>query len=169
MKIPQVNKRYIVIKKSKIHSNGIYAKKNIKKGIKVIEYVGEIVSKKEGDKRAQEQYKKHRKNKNHGAVYVYDLTTKYDLDGNFKWNPARLINHSCNPNCKYKQIKLKIFIISIKPIKKGEEITYDYGYDLEDYKDHKCRCGSKNCLGYIVGKRYKKQFLRLRKKKNNKK
>jgi len=166
-KIPKVNTKYIKVRNSKIHSKGVYAKKNIKKGTKIIEYIGEIICKDEGDKRAQEQYKQHKKDKNSGAVYIYDLTKKYDLDGNFKYNPARLINHSCEPNAKYKQIGLRIFIVSIKPIKKGEEITYDYGYDLDDYKQHKCRCGSKKCIGYIIGKNYRNDFKRLLQKKSN--
>ncbi|MFA5259080.1 MAG: SET domain-containing protein-lysine N-methyltransferase [Candidatus Pacearchaeota archaeon] len=164
MKIPKVNTKYILIKNSKIHGKGVYAKKNIKKGTRVIEYVGEIITKEEGDKRSEEQFKKSIKNKSEGSVYVYDLTKKYDLDGNFKYNPARLINHSCEPNCKYKLEGLKIWIISIKPIKLGEELSYDYGYDLEDYKHHKCRCGSKKCIGYIIGKNFRKDFEKLRRK-----
>ncbi|VVB78932.1 SET domain protein [uncultured archaeon] len=163
-RIPKVNTKYIKVKKSKIHNNGVFASKNIKKGTKIIEYVGEIVSKEEGDKRSEEQFKRSRKNKSEGSVYVYDLTKKYDLDGNFKWNPARLINHSCEPNAKYKQVGLKIFIIAIRSIKKGEEISYDYGYDLDDYKDHKCKCGKEKCIGYIIGKNYRKDFEKLRKK-----
>ena len=166
--IPKVDIKYILVKKSKIHSNGVYAKKDIRKGTKIIEYVGELVSKEEGDKRSENQYKAHKKDKNAGAVYVYELTKKWDLDGNFSYNPARLINHSCEPNAKYKQIGLKIFIVSIKKIKKGEEITYDYGYDLEDYKNHKCRCGSKKCIGYIIGKNFLKDFKKLQKKKKKK-
>jgi len=160
-KIPKVNKKYIIIKKSKIHNKGVYAKRDIKKGIKIIEYVGEIISKKEGDERAEKQYRQHKKDKNLGAVYIYDLNKKWDLDGDFRYNPARLINHSCEPNAKYKQIGLKIFIIAIKTIKRGEEITYDYGYDLEDYKKHKCKCGAKKCLGYIIGKNYRKEFKKI--------
>jgi len=164
-KIPKVNTKYILVKKSKIHNKGVYAKKDIKKGTRIIEYVGEIVSRDEGDKRAGEQYREHKKDNNSGAVYVYELTKKWDLDGNFSYNPARLINHSCEPNAKYKQIGLKIFIIAIRNIKKYEEITYDYGYDLEDYKHHKCKCGSKKCIGYIIGKNHLKEFKKILDKK----
>lgn len=167
-KIPKVNTRYILIKNSKVHGKGVFAKTDIRKDTKIIEYVGELISKKEGDRRSEIHYKEHKKDKNRGAVYIYDLNKKYDLDGNFKWNPARLINHSCSPNSKYKIIKNKVWIIAKKPIKKGEEINYNYGYDDEDFKDHPCKCNSKNCIGYIVGPRYKKSLLKKLKKAKNK-
>ena len=160
------NKLY-VIKNSKIHGKGVYARIDIKKRTKIIEYVGEKLTKKQGDVRAQEQYNLSKKNKNMGSVYVFELDNKYDIDGYVSWNPARLINHSCDSNCKYKMINKGIWIVARKDIKKGEEITYDYGYDLEDYKDHPCKCGSKNCIGYIVGKHYKKKLIRILKKKKN--
>jgi len=160
-KIPKTNTKYILIKNSKIHGKGIYAKKNIKKGTKIIEYIGEIISKDEGYKRAGDQYKLSKKNKNLGAVYVFELNKKYDLDGSFKYNLARFINHSCNPNSKYKQKGLRIWIVAKNNIKKGEEISYDYGYDLKEYKNHKCKCGSKKCIGYIIGKNFKKDLKKL--------
>jgi len=150
----------IVVKNSKIHSKGMYAKTDIKKGTKIIEYTGEVISKEEGDIRAEEQYKLSKKNKENGAVYVFELNKKFDIDGNVEHNIARFLNHSCNPNCKYKIENNHIWIISIKDIKKSEEITYDYGYDLVDYKDHPCKCNSENCIGFIIGKKYRNQFKR---------
>jgi hypothetical protein len=73
------------------------------------------------------------------------------MDGDVSWNPARLINHSCSNNCDYNGTGLKLWVIAIKDIKKGEEITADYGFGYdEDYKQFKCKCKSKNCCGYIV-------------------
>ena len=64
---------------------------------------------------------------------------------------ARLINHSCNPNCEVEGKGLKLWIVAIKDIKKGEELSYDYGFGYdEDYKQFVCKCGAKNCVGYIV-------------------
>ena len=166
MKTPKANTKYISVKKSKIHNNGVYAKKDIKKGTRIIQYIGEIISKDEGNKRAAEQYKSAKKNKNLGSVYVFELNKKYDLDGNFKYNIARFINHSCEPNCKFTIKKNKIWIIAKKNIKKGEELNYDYGYDLEDYKSHRCKCGSKSCLGYIVAKEHRKKLKRILNKRN---
>ena len=73
------------------------------------------------------------------------------MDGDFKFNTARLINHSCDPNCEVTGTGLKIWIYAIRDIKKGEELSYDYGFNFDkDYKDYPCRCGSKKCVGYIV-------------------
>ena len=142
----------IVVKKSKLHGKGLFAKKDLKEGTKVIEYVGKKVTKKQSDKIATKQLKKAGENKKLGQVYIFTLNKKYDVDGNYSYNVARLANHSCDPNCDTDIIKGKIYIMALRDIKKGEEITYDYGFefDKDDYKDHICKCGSKNCIGYIV-------------------
>ena len=140
------------VKKSSIHGSGIVATASIKKNKKIIEYIGEIISKKEGDRRSAERIKKYLNKKNEGSVYVFELNSKYDIDGSPKYNKARFINHSCNPNCEVDIIKNQIWISSIKNIKKGEELFYDYGYpfDKDDYHDHPCKCKSKKCIGYII-------------------
>ena len=156
-------------KKSNIHGVGIVAAKEIKKDNKIIEYIGDKISKKEGDKRSAERIKKYLHKKNEGSVYIFELNKKYDIDGSPLYNKARYINHSCNPNCEVDIIKNEIWICSIKNIKKGDELTYDYGYpfDKDDFKDHICKCGSKKCIGYIISKddwsRYKK-YLNKNKK-----
>ena len=102
-------------------------------------------------------------------MYIFELNSKYDIDGSYLYNKARYINHSCNPNCEVDIIKNEIWISAIKIIKKSEELSYDYGYpfDKDDYQDHICRCGSKNCIGYIISQddwpKYKK-FLKKTKK-----
>ena len=48
----------------------------------------------------------------------------------------------------------RVWIIATRNIKKGEEILYNYNYDLEDAFDNPCYCGSKNCIGYMVGEDY---------------
>ena len=61
------------------------------------------------------------------------------------------INHSCDPNCEVFGSGLKIWVYAMKNIKKGEELSYDYGFSYDDdYKDYPCRCGAKSCAGYIV-------------------
>ena len=142
------------IKKSKIHGSGIIATENIPKNTKIIEYVGEKISKKEGDKRSTERIKKYLNKKNEGSVYIFELNKRYDIDGLFEYNSARYINHSCNPNCEVEIIKNQIWIISIKNIKKNSEFNYDYGYpfDKDDFKDHVCKCGSNKCIGYIISR-----------------
>ena len=131
------------VKKSNIDKKGLYASKNIKSEVKIIDYIGKIITKKEAQKNSKFDNKK--------DIYLFNINEKYDLDGDFKWNAARLINHSCSPNCEVEGKGLKLWIVSIKEIKKGEELTYDYGFGYDaDYKQFPCKCGSMNCVGYIV-------------------
>tara|TARA_B110000858_G_scaffold47823_1_gene55164 strand:- start:517 stop:1005 length:489 start_codon:yes stop_codon:yes gene_type:complete len=157
------------IKKSKIHGTGIVASEDIKRGIQVIQYIGEKISKKEGDKRSEERIRKYLKRKNEGSVYVFELNKNYDIDGSPLYNKARFINHSCDPNCEVEIINNEIWIVSIKKIKKGAELNYDYGYpfDKDDFADHNCKCESKNCVGYIISQddwpKYKNYLKKIKK------
>ena len=147
-------------KSSNIDNRGLFASKNIRKGTKIIYYIGKIITKK--------QTENNPKFDNDKAIYLFNLNNRYDLDGDFTYNTARLINHSCNPNCEVEGKGLKLWISSIKDIKKNEELTYDYGFSFdENYKDFPCKCGSKNCCGYIVreGSRWR---IKKKKKKSNK-
>ena len=131
------------IKKSNIDNKGLIAAKNIKKGTKIIEYKGKLISKKESEENP--------KFDNEKKIYLFEINKRYDLDGDFRFNTARLINHSCNPNCEVTGKGLKLWIESTKEIKKGEELSYDYGFSFdEDFKNYPCRCNSSNCCGYIV-------------------
>ena len=149
------------VKKSKVHGTGVFATGNIKKGTNIIQYIGDKITKSEGDKRSAERIKKYLNKKNEGSVYIFELNKKYDIDGSPEYNKARYINHSCEPNCEVDIIKSEIWISSIKKIKKGEELNYDYGYpfDKVDFKDHLCKCGSNKCIGFIISqddwKKYK--------------
>ena len=150
------------IKKSNIDNKGLYAKQDIKDRTKIIEYKGKIITKK--------QVEKDPKFDNEKAIYLFNINKKYDLDGDFSWNIAGLINHSCNNNCDYDGKGLKIWVKAIKDIKKGEEFTCDYGFSYDDdYKQFPCKCGSKNCCGYIVRAesrwRINKKFAMSNKKK----
>ena len=151
-------------KKSHVHGSGLFAVQNIKKGSKIIEYIGDKVTKKEGDKRADKQIKQYKKNKNNGMVYVFELNKLYDIDGSVSHNHAKLINHSCNPNCEVEIINNEIWISAIKNIKKYTELSYNYGYSYDtDYVDHICKCGSSNCVGYILDEDH---WPKLKNKKN---
>ena len=131
------------LKKSNIDNRGLYASKNIKAGTTIIHYKGKLITKKETEKNP--------KYDNEKAIYLFNVNSRYDLDGDFEFNTARLINHSCNPNCEVAGKGLKLWIFALKNIKKGEELSYDYGFSYdENYKDYKCKCRSKNCCGYIV-------------------
>ena len=133
------------IKKSKIDSKGrgLYATKDIKAGTKIINYIGKILTNKEVDES--------NKFDNTKPIYLITLNKRFTLDGDFTWNTAGLINHSCNNNCDYEGKGLKIWVSAIKDIKKGEEFTCDYGFSFDkDYKQFPCNCKAKNCCGYIV-------------------
>ena len=131
------------VKKSEIDNYGLYAVKDIKDRTRIIEYKGKILTKK--------QVEENSKFDNDKAIYLFNINKKYDLDGDFKYNTARLINHSCDPNCEVYGAGLKVWVYAIRDIKKGEEVTYDYGFGYDEYyKDFPCKCGSKNCVGFIV-------------------
>ena len=108
---------------------------------------------------------------NSKAIYLFTLNKKIVLDGNIKSNTAKYINHSCNPNCEVDITNEEIWISSIKAIKKGDELSYDYGYsfDKNDFRDHLCKCGSKNCIGYIISSDEWDKYLKHIKKIINKK
>jgi len=146
-----VENNYIEVRKSGLHGTGVFAKVDIPAGAKIIEYVGERITKQQSDKVAEERIEKYRGNEKESAgVYLFELNNGYDLNGDVEWNPARFINHSCNPNADTLNDRHHIWIYAKKDIKKGEEITYDYGYDIDDYQSHPCYCGSENCVGFIV-------------------
>ena len=131
------------IKKSKIDKKGLYASQNIEKGTKIIEYKGKIISVKKSEVDPKFDNKK--------AIYLFNINNRYDLDGDFKFNIARLINHSCNPNCEVFGEGLKIWVYAMKDIKKGEELSYDYGFSFdENFREFPCNCQSENCVGFIV-------------------
>ena len=145
------------IKKSKIDKNGLYANRDIKKGTKIIEYKGKIISVKQSETDP--------KFDNGRAIYLFNLNKKYDLDGDFKFNTARLINHSCNPNCEVFGTGLKVFVYAMKNIKKGDELSYDYGFSYDcDYKQFPCKCRSKNCIGFIVREGSRWRLKKIKKK-----
>ena len=133
----------VLFKESPIHGIGGFARANIPVAARVIEYVGERIDKRESMRRCEEN-----------NAYIFTLDSEQDLDGNVEWNPARFINHSCAPNCDAEMIDGRIWIVAKRDIKAGEEITFNYGYDLEEYKDYPCGCGSPGCVGYIVAEEF---------------
>ena len=134
---------------SPIQGTGLFARMALRQGDTVLEYLGEKITKQESARRCQQQ-----------NWYIFSLDKEFDLDGNFEWNPARLVNHSCNPNCEADLKEGKIWIVALRDIPAGEEITFDYGYDLEDYREHPCRCGAPDCVGFIVAQEFLGQLRR---------
>lgn len=136
---------------STVHGYGLYAAKDIPKGTRVIEYVGEKISKAESDRRDEERRARQEAGDD-GCVYLFELNERFDIDGDVAWNTARLINHSCDPNCETEYAKGGIWISALRDIAAGEELNYDYGFDWDNWQDHPCRCGAPTCCGYILKK-----------------
>ena len=161
-----ITSKYIEVRESEIHGTGVFASTKVPKGKKVIEYIGEKITKKESARRSIALIEKNRGSETDGAVYIFEVNKRHDIDGNIPENTARFINHSCDPNCEPDVIKNRVWLISTRKIKKGEELSYNYGFDLEDYEEHKCRCGAKECIGYITAEdNWPKLKKRLAKKK----
>lgn len=128
------------VAKSPIHGFGLFAARKIQPGERLLEYVGEKISKTESLRRCIG-----------GNNFICDLGERFDLDGNVNWNPARFANHSCAPNCAVELIDGHLWVVAEREIEAGEELTCNYGYDFADYREHPCLCGAANCVGYIVG------------------
>lgn len=124
---------------SPIEGRGAFAVKFIAQGESIAEYTGERIGKEESERRCEA-----------GNPYIFQIDDDTDLDGNVPDNAARFINHSCDPNCEAIDYEGHIWIEAIRDIRPGEELTFNYGYGLADYRDHPCECGKPNCLGYIV-------------------
>jgi hypothetical protein len=135
--------KLVITKNSAIHGRGCFAVQVITAGTRVIEYVGEKIDKTESLRRCEA-----------GNEYIFALDETYDIDGNVERNLARFINHSCSPNCETVPEGGKIWIIALSDIAPGEELTFNYGYDLIDYREHPCKCGAAGCAGYIVAEEF---------------
>ncbi len=142
---------HVVFKPSPIDRMGGFASRTIPKNTRVIEYVGEKISKQESQLRCSQNNE-----------YIFSLGDDSDLDGNVSWNPARLLNHSCSPNCEALLIEDHVWIVALRDIDDGEELTFNYGYDLVDYREHPCACGSPDCVGFIVAEEFFPQFRKAR-------
>ncbi len=141
----------VAFKKSKIHGTGGFARTDIQRGIRIIEYVGPKLPKAEAQAELEKQ-----------NSYIFTLDDHYDVDGSVEWNLARFINHGCKPNCEAEIDGDRIWILARRSIKAGEELTYNYSYDLDEYEDRPCNCGSPDCVGYMVAERYFKTLRERR-------
>jgi SET domain-containing protein len=124
---------------SGIHGRGLFARVPIAEGEQIVEYIGEKISKAESLTRCEAE-----------NPFIFDLDENWDIDGNVEWNPARFANHSCSPNCEVQCLDGRLCMLALRPIAEGEELTYNYGYDFAEYREHRCACGTAQCVGYIV-------------------
>lgn len=138
-------REYVKVYRSGLHGRGLFAARFLPKGTPIVEYRGEKVGKREGQRRAAIQEAR-------GRTYVFTLNDRYDLDGSPQWNTARLANASCDPNAESLYERGRIWIYATRDIAAGEEITYDYHFDF-DGDPKPCLCGSSDCIGYLVSGR----------------
>ncbi|MFH1496435.1 MAG: SET domain-containing protein-lysine N-methyltransferase [Verrucomicrobiota bacterium] len=148
------------VRGSVIHGRGMYAVQRIPKGTRIIEYVGERIT--QGEANRRDAARLARKDRgDDGCVYLFEVNKRALIDGDVEWNTARLINHSCAPNCEPQNIRGRIWIVALKNIPAGAELAYDYGFEFDNWRDHPCRCGHAGCVGYIVGKAHRRRVRRI--------
>ena len=133
----------VAFKKSPIHGRGGFARVDLRRGKRIIEYVGPRLSKVEGQAELDQ-----------GNAYIFTLDELTDVDGSVAWNPTRFLNHSCDPNCESRIVRGRIWLYALRRIKAGEELTYNYGHGLGGYEDRPCQCGASACVGFMVDGAY---------------
>jgi uncharacterized protein len=140
----------IRVRRSRLHGRGVFALRRIRKGTRVVEYLGDRVSHDEADNR----YSHKPVEDNHTFLFIVNRSTV--IDGGANGNDARYINHSCDPNCESLIEDRRVFIEAIRTVQPGDELTYDYqiGRDKEDPANvdeiYACRCGAKDCRGSML-------------------
>jgi len=146
--------RPFTVRKSKIQGMGGFATRWIDQGTRIIEYTGERISHEEGDAR----YDDDAMGRHHTFLFTVDDDTVIDAAVN--GNEARFVNHCCDPNCEAVDRGGRIFIEALRDIAPGEELFYDYAYELgtdrltpELKAQYSCTCGSPNCRGTILAPR----------------
>lgn len=134
------NQNTLRIKQSGIHGSGCYSLAPIPEGAYVVQYTGPVLSKEQADELYSER----------PDTYLFCLGEgEYVIDGE---NVAAFINHSCDPNCETDEIDGKVWVIALRDIAPGEELTYDYNlYDGDDDDEAPCSCGAKDCRKTMYG------------------
>jgi len=139
----------VYLARSRIAGLGLFAARDIEKHTMVIEYIGLLIR-----NEISERNERHYEQQNRGGVYMFRLDDNTVIDATLQGGLARYINHSCNPNCVAEQVQIdrenKIIIFANRRIQKGEELAYDYRFDLED-DSHKipCNCGATGCRKWM--------------------
>lgn len=142
---------WISARRSPIHGRGVYARRTIPDGTRIVEYTGERITKAESARRETHRLARRARGQD-ACVYIFELNARHDLDGRARGNVARLINHACAPNCRVDVQRGRIWIIARRDIAAGEELTFDYGFKFSEWRHHACRCGGTRCAGFIVAK-----------------
>jgi uncharacterized protein len=145
------------VRRSAVHGHGVFARRRIRKGTRIIEYLGERLSHQEADRRYEYKHVAD----NHTFLFIVDRRTVVDagIDG----NEARFINHSCDPNCESVIERGHIYIEAVRTIQPGDELNYDYriARDHTDPPDidaiFACHCGAEGCRGSMLWPRQRNE------------
>jgi uncharacterized protein len=138
------------VRSSAVHGLGAFALRRIRKGTRIVEYLGERVSHAEADRR----YESKDARDSHTFLFIVDGRTV--IDAGVEGNEARFLNHGCDPNCESVIEERRVFIEALRTIQPGEELTYDYQIQREpdDPPDvdeiFACRCGASGCRGSML-------------------
>ena len=149
--------RSIVVRRSAIHGNGVFAARDLPAETTVIQYRGRLLTHDEADDLYDGTLET-------GHTFLFTLNDQYVIDANTEGNSARWINHSCDPNCQAVTIEHadgdrardRVVVETLRPVKAGEELTYDYGITLDVRHTERmkqiwaCRCGKRNCSGTML-------------------
>lgn len=147
---PLATSPLIETRRSNIHGTGVYAVAPIKKGTRIIEYIGERISHAEADRRYE------LKGQDDGHTFLFIASSRTVIDATNEGNDARYVNHHCDPNCETVIENGRVFVEAIRNIKPGEELGYDYQLTWESTDDpaelanYACRCGAKQCRGTML-------------------
>ncbi len=123
---------------SKIHATGAYANRAIPAKRKIGSLGGVVISKREADRRS----------KLNESIAIVELWNGKALDATINSNELRYVNHSCDPNTYMRVINNHVEFYALRYIKKNEELTCNYGLTHHE-GTLPCRCGAKNCKGFI--------------------
>jgi len=144
----------IVVRNSRVHGRGVFARVAIRKGERVLEYKGRRIS----EAAADERYPDDESRPAHTFLFLLEDGTV--IDANVDGNSARWINHSCDPNCETEEDENgHVWIEAIRYVKPGAELFYDYNLVLDEpltpllKERYRCLCGGANCRGTLFGKR----------------
>ena len=142
--------RRIQVRRSGVHGKGVFALQKIAAGEVLIEYVGEIISWAEAQRRHP-----HDPLQPHHTFYFH-VDEGHVIDANVGGNAARWINHSCAPNCWADEQEGRVFITARRAIAAGEELNYDYGLVIDERytkklkAEYACRCGAPSCRATML-------------------
>ena len=132
------------LRRSKIHRFGVFAGEDIPAKIRVIEYAGERISRRETRRRFLEGSP----GRSPKQIYLAKLDSYWSIDGAVGGNGAELVNHSCDPNMALSKWRGRLWLLSLRKIRAGEELRYDYRFESHAERVP-CHCRSAKCRGMI--------------------